>query len=115
MRTPRDENWITVPGLFSIQSSLQKKNGPASVYVIGMVEQAEFVKVGIAANVSYRLVELQTASPFTLKILASKRFNSKTEARRTERDLHKQFSDVRMSGEWFRLDASALNVLLESL
>jgi hypothetical protein len=115
LRTRRDENWITVPGLFSIPSSRQKKNPETSLYVIGMVGQYDHVKIGVAVNVAYRIIELQTACPFRLELLAARVFKSKREAIRVERLLHRQFSAVRASGEWFRLDAASRESLISSL
>lgn len=110
-----DDNWITVPGLFSIRSSRQKPERPASLYVLGMAEQPDHVKIGIATSIALRLSELQTANPFSLKLLASKSFPTKGDARRYEQELHQRFADCRAVGEWFRIAPHLREELIASM
>lgn len=110
-----DGKWIVSPGLFAIRSSRYKHNAPAFLYVIGMVDSLDHVKIGIATDIQQRVVELQTANPFRLTLLASKAFASKREARHSERALHQQFSNVRATGEWFRLTDESRNSLIDSI
>lgn len=112
--TSRDENWITVPGLFSIQSSAAKPNAPSFVYVIGVIDTPELVKIGVTRNVAFRLAELQTASPFRLELRAKKSFQTKREAFRYERTMHSLFRECRTSGEWFRVEPEAFDQLMQT-
>lgn len=101
--------WLVSPGLFAIRAKSSDNNRPASLYVIGTDEQPGLVKIGIATNINFRISELQTANPFTLKLIASRDFSSKQEARKYESSLHKLYRPQRVNGEWFQLaDADAL-------
>jgi hypothetical protein len=104
-----DGKWIVEPGLYAIRSSGARKDRPACVYVIGSDEQPGLVKIGIATNVELRVAELQTANPFPLKVITTKEYSSKTQARSVEAGLHRLYSAERVSGEWFRIaDVQAL-------
>ncbi|MFD6912320.1 GIY-YIG nuclease family protein [Streptomyces virginiae] len=73
----------------------RKLTRPNRVYLIGDPKSMR-VKIGIASDPKRRLSEIQTGNPVKLVILAV--FHGTA---RTERDLHKRFSDRRLSGEWF--------------
>lgn len=54
------------------------------------------IKIGIAADVKYRLQRLQTAHPYPLELIGHCPGGIKL-----ERELHAEFSSQRLSGEWF--------------
>jgi Meiotically Up-regulated Gene 113 (MUG113) protein len=59
------------------------------------------VKIGKANNPETRLKELQTGSPEKLSILGLINCKHSGQAAEREAVLHKQFSDLRLEGEWF--------------
>jgi hypothetical protein len=69
----------------------------SNVYVI---KCNEFYKIGMSDNPKRRLMELNTATPYTItlvKVIPSDR------ASELEYELHKEFEGCRIKGEWFRL------------
>jgi hypothetical protein len=77
--------------------------GPNNESVIGdpiiyFIAADELVKIGHTTNLRSRLRSLRTASPNQLRILLVK-----PGTRDDERDLHRRFSEFRVTREWFRL------------
>lgn len=68
------------------------------VYII---QCGEFIKIGIAEDVSKRLATLQTGSPHKLTLL--RKFKS-SNAERVEQELHEKLGKHHHRNEWFRLD-----------
>lgn len=73
------------------------------VYLIAVGDEGRPCKIGISRDAESRLVQLQCASALPLSLLWSIPCASKDDALRLERELHEQFSEHRMSGEWFDL------------
>lgn len=69
--------------------------GKSEVYFIRS-EQADMIKIGYTTDIAQRLNNLQTASPFSLKLLISVPGTLED-----ERNLHKLFDSCRGHGEWF--------------
>lgn len=67
-----------------------------------MVALKGFIKIGHAANPEARLKQMQTGSPWELKIVALLPFPSKKAARDYELELHHRLRSFRVRGEWFR-------------
>lgn len=67
------------------------------------------VKIGYAKNLEKRMKALQTASPAELRLMKSVQVESDKKAQELELSLHKQFDAFRLSGEWFKADASLLD------
>lgn len=67
------------------------------------------IKIGKALDVKKRLSALQTSSPETLFVLGAISGGSEMEA-----SLHKQFSHLRLRGEWFRRESELLSFIEES-
>jgi hypothetical protein len=67
------------------------------VYVIGS-DRAEFVKIGVAADVALRIFQLQAGHPYLLRELFSIRHPY---AYRLEALAHERLSKFRLHGEWF--------------
>jgi hypothetical protein len=76
---------------------------PVHVYVIG--RPAGPVKVGVSVNPGSRVLELQTGCPFHLELLASFEFKDRLDAMREEAFFHECYEHVRLTGEWFDLEA----------
>lgn len=58
-----------------------------------------FIKIGSTTRVEYRLATLQVANPHQLDVLLVEDGGEKREA-----ELHKEFAEYRVRGEWFRLE-----------
>jgi len=71
------------------------------LYVIRCGTKHGPVKIGIAQNVERRLAQLQTASPFTLKICRKIKAKSRKHAEHMEKWLHHRFRRKHIRGEWF--------------
>ncbi len=56
------------------------------------------VKIGTATDVGRRMASLQTASPVPLKLLGVMKGGAPL-----EQQIHEQFRDLRVRGEWYRL------------
>ena len=74
------------------------------IYIIGSIEQFNVVKIGITKNLPHlgRLQQLQTGNPYELKVWSyfpcANQFLLKC-----EKQIHDYFSEVRLSGEWFKI------------
>jgi len=83
----------------------------ATVYAIAWDSEGP-TKIGIARSPLNRLISLQTACPFKLKIFAAYVFDyegpfaTQHNAVRVERRCHEVNSSSRLEGEWFRLSVS---------
>lgn len=77
------------------------------VYFIAEDENPNYsalrIKIGYSQDVERRARQLQTGSPYRLKLMGEIRL-PESEAKRLERALHKQYSEYRVIGEWFELD-----------
>ena len=72
------------------------------------ISDGEFVKIGVSKNYQMRLVSLQTANPRKLKLLGVLEGDSYE-----ERNLHNQFDQFRVGGEWFELSPEIQNFIQE--
>ena len=66
-----------------------------------LVRCNEFVKIGIAQDVSDRLATLQTGNPYPLTLLDSFEFPN---ALQVESGLHKKFKKFLVQGEWLKFN-----------
>jgi len=76
-------------------------------YII-QVAPSGLVKIGISKNIRNRMNNLQTASPFELRLVAYDRTGRYGQR---EYELHKRFSEYRVRGEWFYPDGELLEYL----
>lgn len=67
------------------------------------IEMGDFIKIGFSASAHRRLDDLQTASPYDLKILGT--FNGD---HGSEDGVHRIFRHLHHRGEWFRKSAGLL-------
>ena len=72
------------------------------VYLVGC-QKNKTLKIGLSRNPEKRLSQLQVSSPHPLKILAKVKGS-----RGLEQQLHKEFSCLKLSGEWFKWDDSII-------
>jgi hypothetical protein len=77
------------------------------VYFIAENESRNYgslrVKIGVRINVQRRIMQLQTGSPYRLKLMG---WIESDNDRVLEKQLHKKYASVNTHLEWFRLDAS---------
>ena len=59
------------------------------------------IKIGVANDPEKRMSELQTGSPFLLRLKAKILCDSRKKAYELESWLHGRFSNVNINGEWF--------------
>jgi hypothetical protein len=96
---PNLENALRVMNMTGAQSAaaiaeVMQRQPPGFVYFI---VSGERVKIGYSVNPKMRLKRLKTGAPQPLEIVATVPAYP-----HNERRLHKQFSDYRLHGEWFR-------------
>ena len=75
-----------------------------------VVKCQSFFKIGIAVDVESRLAQLSTGNPFALELFASYKFENATAI---EAVLHQKFSKSRQRGEWYELDKTAIDELMQ--
>jgi hypothetical protein len=68
------------------------------------------IKIGVASDVTKRLNALQTASPYPLVLLGTIPSDSLS-VYKVEKAIHRIFSAVRLSGEWFDLPSDWASML----
>lgn len=73
------------------------------VYVMGRKDGP--VKVGISTNPQSRLNGIQTGCPFRIKILHLEPMHDRAHAIWHEENFHAVYSQDRLIGEWFNIDA----------
>lgn len=93
VRAPRGRRKRAHEAILKFVETFQN-GGQSLVYVAKVRRQ---VKIGYSSNVIQRLRQLATASSHPIWLLAVV-----PGGRQLEQDLHRQFSDLRMQGEWFR-------------
>lgn len=77
------------------------------LYVLGYRETSEFCKIGITTrNVSDRIREMQTGSPYTIYAYAIFNASWIEDLGALEQKCHKLFRGFRMQGEWFNVEPS---------
>ena len=59
------------------------------------------IKIGVSKDPESRLKMLQTGNPTELHLIAKFPCESEKQARALEADLHNEFREYRMKGEWF--------------
>lgn len=81
------------------------------VYIIGNRQKRVF-KIGMSNNVTNRLKELKTGSPYLLEVIL---FIQCESPRVVEKELHTLFTIYRLNGEWFGLTNSVLREAIKTL
>lgn len=83
------------------------------LYVIGPVGGP--FKIGIADNVKSRRSILNVGNPAYLRIIYYHYASSEAEAREMEAELHYNYQDKHIRGEWFQLDESDLPGIVQAI
>lgn len=73
-----------------------------------------YYKIGISNSPEYRERTLQSEKP-TIEMIASKKFPIRKIAESIEKALHDTYSEKRLRGEWFELDAKDVEHIKETL
>ena len=81
-----------------IKENREKKRNIRSLYLIHNTIQNS-LKIGVSADPQKRLRSLQTSTGDYLTLI----FNIKGKAH-LEKQLHKEFADIRLASEWFKFD-----------
>lgn len=88
---------------------LQKINHDQYIYIIkGM----EYYKIGKSKNVDRRLKEFKVAIPYKIELYSKISVSDMDDA---EKALHTKYENNRIEGEWFKLDNTSINKMLEFL
>lgn len=74
--------------------------------MIYFVQCNNYIKIGNSTNPRKRLSDMQTASPYKLKLLKTIPGDYAEEER-----LHKKFRGIRVNGEWFCAEKRLLNYI----
>lgn len=90
----------------ALKFAAERKPDTRFVYVVAC---REFVKIGIAADVTHRVCMMQTGCPFELKLM--KHWPCE-HPEQVEECLHSHFEQYRIRGEWFALPAKELEWLV---
>jgi predicted GIY-YIG superfamily endonuclease len=102
---------IITPGNRSHSLEGQKVGHQAHFVYFIMNEDSNAIKIGYAKDLAKRIKALQTSSPAALKLIKSVQVEGSTEAQSLEQSLHRQFHDIRITGEWFKADATLLEYI----
>ncbi|WP_243397468.1 GIY-YIG nuclease family protein [Crocosphaera subtropica] len=100
--------YLVTPGGKKIAIEQNKVIETEYVYLI-YSEVMNAIKIGRAKNVEKRFTSLQTAHPYPLKIIKTLKVSGKKAAIDLEKQLHQQFADYRLSGEWFKACEALMN------
>lgn len=82
----------------------------ASIYFIQAGEDGP-IKIGWAVNPEARMRTFQTANFLPLRMLFSERYRSILFAKAIESDLHTEFKDYRIHGEWFAPESRLIRAI----
>jgi hypothetical protein len=92
-RVPKSDWPIAYRGNFRHLYVIEEEGGP--------------IKIGIAANAFWRLIELQTGNHRKLALRAVFQGEDKSRIRAIEGWLHIEYAYARIAGEWFAISAPA--------
>lgn len=84
-----------------------------NVYLI-LDEVKNAIKIGKANDVEQRLSDLQIGNATELKVLSVIPCLSEDHSKDVEIDLHHEYSEYHLRGEWFRYDESVFERLIQS-
>lgn len=87
---------LVTPTVAAERPALLRRSAVGNVYFISCDKALFPIKIGYAVDVRVRLRALQGAIPWPLQVL----FSMQGDVTK-ERELHRQFSHLRMEGEWF--------------
>lgn len=102
---------IVTPGNRTLSLDGEKLAHQAHFVYFILNEDSNAVKIGRAKDLEKRMRALQTSSPAKLKLIKSVQVEGGEEAHALEQSLHKQFSEIRLAGEWFKAEVILLEYI----
>ncbi|RCJ23529.1 helicase [Nostoc sp. ATCC 43529] len=102
---------IVTPGNRTLSLDGEKLAHQAHFVYFILNQDSNAIKIGRAKDVAKRMKSLQTSSPAQLKLIKIVQVDSMEEAQELEQSLHKQFSEIRLAGEWFKAQANLLEYI----
>lgn len=84
---------------------MKQHKGPL-VYIVGLRGQPRYCKIGVTSDIEKRLKQLAAGSPFKAYLFSDFLFSSSTHAFRVETESHAALRNLRVHGEWFKIDPS---------
>ncbi|NJN31931.1 MAG: GIY-YIG nuclease family protein [Synechococcales cyanobacterium RM1_1_8] len=102
---------IVTPGNRTLSLDGEKLAHQAHFVYFILNKDSNAVKIGRAKDLEKRMKALQTSSPAELKLIKSVQVEGREEAHELEQSLHKQFSEIRLAGEWFKAEANLLEYI----
>jgi hypothetical protein len=105
------EAHLITPGGRTHALSGEKSGHQAHFVYFIFNEESNAIKIGHAKDISKRLKALQTSSPAPLKLLKSIHLEGVKTAKEREKALHQQFSELHLSGEWFRAEPALMDYI----
>lgn len=88
-----------------------KTDNPGFVYVLQM-EGHPYYKIGRTVSLTRRVAEISPQMPGRLQVINARRVGDCAWA---EKNLHNEFQERRLNGEWFDLDRDCLTVIEAAL
>lgn len=70
-----------------------------------LISDGEYVKIGYSTNPKSRLNDMQVGRAEKLKLVASVECENRQKAKKEERLAHQACKDLRIRGEWFKIEA----------
>ncbi len=95
---------VFIEGTFSERMFFDDINVKSGVYII-KVQNSKKYKIGFTQNIKKRMKQFSTGNPCNLKLLY---FVETLDYKSLEKDLHKEFKDCRVKGEWFNFEENDL-------
>jgi hypothetical protein len=105
------ETKIVTPGNRLLSLSGEKLSKTAHFVYFILNSDSKAIKIGRAKNVEQRMKSLQTSSPAHLKLIKSVQVDGAEKAIELEQSLHQQFQAIRLTGEWFKAEASLIEYI----
>ncbi len=102
---------LVTPGNRTVSLDGDKLAHQAHFVYFLLNENSHAIKIGLAKDLAKRMKALQTSSPANLRLLKSVQVEGGKEAQKLEQSLHKQFSEIRLAGEWFKAEANLLEYI----
>lgn len=102
---------LIIPGNRTLSLDGEKLAHQAHFVYFVLNEDSNAIKIGRARDLAKRMKALQTSSPAVLKLIKAIQVEGSGKAQELERSLHQQFSEMRLSGEWFKAEEKLLECI----
>lgn len=95
--------------ILNARKSNCKKYPIANIYLMNIIGM-NYYKIGVSQNIIRRHRDLESAMPFNIKILQNKKVDSPYDL---EHKIHSEFSEKYVKSEWFKLNKSDVNRIID--